>query len=63
MKVLEKFFDTTDSLREDYGPQVPRLTDMPPLDYFLWSYVKDKMYLNKPQTTGQFKKSTYQSAC
>ncbi|XP_055307310.1 uncharacterized protein LOC129571528, partial [Sitodiplosis mosellana] len=33
----------------------PRSCDLTPLDYFLWGYVKDKVYANKPSTIAELK--------
>lgn len=33
----------------------PRSCDLTPMDYFLWGYLKDKVYENKPQTIERLK--------
>ena len=33
----------------------PRSCDLTPLDSFLWGYVMEKVYANKPQTIGHLK--------
>ena len=33
----------------------PRSRDLTPLDFFLWGYLKDKVYINKPQTIEDLK--------
>lgn len=33
----------------------PRSCDLTPLDYFLWGYLKDKVYVSKPQTIHELK--------
>lgn len=33
----------------------PRSCDLTPMDYFLWGYVKEKVYVNKPQTVERLK--------
>ena len=33
----------------------PRSSDLTPLDYYLWSAVKDKCYADNPETTGTLK--------
>ena len=33
----------------------PRSCDLTPLDFFLWGYLKDKVYINKPQTIEDLK--------
>ena len=33
----------------------PRSYDLTPLDYYLWSVVKDKCYADKPETIGALK--------
>lgn len=52
--------DSMAILRENFGEQFisrngpvswpPRSCDLTPLDYFLWGYVKSKVYRNKPAT-------------
>ncbi|GFW85353.1 uncharacterized protein TNCV_143981 [Trichonephila clavipes] len=41
-----------DRLISRFGPVnwPPRSSDLTPLDYFLWSYVKSLVYADKPQT-------------
>ncbi|GFU34505.1 transposable element Tc3 transposase [Trichonephila clavipes] len=51
---------TIDLLKDTFGGRLilrfgpvnwpPRSCDLPPLDYFLWSYVKSLVYVDKPQT-------------
>ncbi|GFW45502.1 uncharacterized protein TNCV_3244421 [Trichonephila clavipes] len=51
---------TIDLLKDTFGDRLisrfgpvnwpPRSCDLPPLDYFLWGYVKSLVYANKPQT-------------
>lgn len=51
---------TMDLLRQQFGESLisrngphnwpPRSCDLTPLDYFLWGYVKSKVYANKPKT-------------
>lgn len=33
----------------------PRSSDLTPLDFFLWGYMKDKVYARKPQTLDQLR--------
>jgi len=33
----------------------PTSCDLPPLDFFLWSYLKSQVYMNKPQTIDALK--------
>ncbi|GFV76156.1 transposable element Tc3 transposase [Trichonephila clavipes] len=44
-----------DRLISRFGPVnwPPRSCDLTPLDYFLWSYVKSLVYVDKPQTLDQ----------
>jgi len=44
---LKEFFD--DRLISD-GLWPPRSTDLSPLDFFLWGYIKDRAYVNRPAT-------------
>jgi len=51
---------TMELLREQFGESLisrngvhnwpPRSCDLTPLDYFLWGYVKSRVYGNKPKT-------------
>ena len=34
-----------------FGDWLPRLYDLTPLDFFLWGYLKSKVYVNNPTTT------------
>ncbi|GFX11387.1 putative transposable element [Trichonephila clavipes] len=52
---------TIDLLKDTFGDRLilrfgpvncpPRSSDLTPLDYFLWGYVKSLVYADKPQTT------------
>ena len=52
--------DTINLLRQMFGDKIisrngpqnwpPHSCDLIPLDYFLWGYVKSKVYENKPET-------------
>lgn len=54
---------TINLLRETFGDRIisrngpvnwpPRSCDLSPLDYFLWGYVKSKVYADKPETIQQ----------
>ena len=33
----------------------PRSCDLTPLDYFLWGYIKSKVYINRPKTLHELK--------
>lgn len=58
---------TMDMLREIFGERIisknsdfpwpPRSPDLTAPDFFLWGYLKDKVYVNKPQTLGQLKQN------
>lgn len=58
--------ETIGVLRAQFGPRVisartdvpwpPRSCDLTPLDYFLWGYVKDKVYANAPATIPELKR-------
>lgn len=58
---------TMDLLREIFGerlisknsdfPWPPRSPDLTAPDFFLWGYLKDKVYLNKPETIRQLKQN------
>ena len=52
-------------LRQTFGHRIisrnteilwpPRSPDLTPPDYFLWGYLKERVYINKPQTIQQLK--------
>lgn len=50
MALLREHFD--EQLISRFGPVnwPPRSCDITPLDYFLWGYVKSRVYMNKPNT-------------
>lgn len=50
----EKFPQSVISLRGDFE-WPPRSCDLTPCDFFLWGYVKSKVYVNRPQTVLQLK--------
>ena len=53
--------ESFDRLRERFPGRVisrkfpPRSCDLTPLDFFLWGYVKDKVYANAPQSIDELK--------
>ena len=57
--------ETLDLLKTKFGERVisrrgtvnwsPRSCDLTPLDFFLWGYLKDKVYANNPKTTEDLK--------
>ena len=36
----------------------PHSPDLSPPDFFLWDYLKDKVYANKPRTISELKENT-----
>lgn len=48
------------SLRGDvaWPPRSPRSPDLAPCDYFLWGYIKSKVYIKKPRTVLDLKEAT-----
>ncbi len=54
---LKSFFD--DRLISD-GRWPPRPPDMSSLDFFLWGYLKDRVYANKPETVDALKQNITQ---
>ena len=62
--------ETITLLRETFGGRIisrngpvnwpPRSCDLTPLDYFLWGYVKSKVYTNKPETLHQLEENIRQ---
>ena len=43
--------------RGDPVEWTPRSPDLSPLDFFLWGYLKRKVYSNRPATTEELKKN------
>ena len=50
-----KFSDRVISRIGDYNYWPPRSCDLTPLDFFLWCYVKDKVYADAPQLIQELK--------
>lgn len=46
--------ETTISKNGDF-PWPPRSPDLTPPDFYLWGYLKSKVYINKPRTLTQLK--------
>jgi hypothetical protein len=55
MEMLKQFFDDRIISRNLWPPQSPDLT---PPDYFLWGYLKQVVYSNRPQTIEDLKHNT-----
>ncbi len=58
MDELKSFFD--DRLISD-GRWPPRSPDMSSLDFFLWGYLKDRVYANKLETLDALKQNINQA--
>ncbi|CAK1591148.1 unnamed protein product [Parnassius mnemosyne] len=41
-------------------PWPPRSPDLTPCDFFLWGYLKSRVYLNKPTTISQLKQNIHE---
>jgi len=52
MAEIQSFFGDW-VISKEFWP--PRLPDLTPPDYFLWGYLKGKVYQNKPRTIGALK--------
>ena len=62
MEVLREMFPgRLISLRGDIGWPA-RSPDLNPCDFFLWGYLKSKVYINRPQTIAQLKDYILQEA-
>lgn len=48
--ILQEKFGERIISRNSTVPWPPRSCDLTPLDYFLWGYLKSKVYANRPQT-------------
>ena len=53
----EKFLGRVISRNDDYN-WPPRSCDLTPLDFFLWGYVKDKVFADAPQSIQEFKEKS-----
>lgn len=57
--------ENIDEIRSQFGTRIisqhaeipwpPRSCDLTPLDFFLWGYIKDKVYVNHPRTIQELK--------
>jgi hypothetical protein len=54
MEMLKQFFDDR-IISKNLRP--PRSPDLTPPDYFLWGYLKQDVYSNRPQTTEDLKQN------
>ncbi|CAH1969028.1 unnamed protein product [Acanthoscelides obtectus] len=52
---LQSFFGDRVISRRGNVPWPPRSCDLTPLDFFLWGYLKSKIYVNKPATLQELK--------
>ncbi|CAH1985567.1 unnamed protein product [Acanthoscelides obtectus] len=52
---LQSFFGDRAISRRGNVPWPPRSCDLTPLDFFLWGYLKSKVYVNKPATLQELK--------
>ncbi|CAH2005827.1 unnamed protein product [Acanthoscelides obtectus] len=52
---LQSFFGHRVISRRGNVPWTPRSCDLTPLDFFLWGYLKSKVYVNKPATLQELK--------
>jgi hypothetical protein len=55
MEMLKQFFDDRIITTNLWPLRSPELT---PPDYFLWGYLKQVVYSNRPQTTEDLKQNT-----
>jgi hypothetical protein len=55
MEMLKQFFDNRVTSKNLWPPRSPDLT---PPDYFLWGYLKQVVYSNRPQTIKDLKQNT-----
>ncbi len=52
MDFLKEFFNTRIILKNLWPPHSP---DLSPCDFFLWDYVKDKVFVHNPTSTEELK--------
>lgn len=57
--LLRKEFGDSIISRNCYIEWSPRNCDLTPLDFFLWSYLKSLIYVNKPDTIRALKANIY----
>jgi len=55
MTFLDERFQGRIISRNSDSNRLPRLCDLIPLNYFLWGYLKSKVYANKPTTIQKLK--------
>jgi hypothetical protein len=55
MEMLKQFFDDRIISQKIWPPRSP---DPTPPDYFLWGYLKQAVYSNRPQTIEDLKQNT-----
>lgn len=55
MFLRTKFPDRVISRFDDQNYWPPRSCDLTPMGYFLWGYVKEKVYVNRPPTVERLK--------
>ncbi|GFQ86721.1 uncharacterized protein TNCT_635551 [Trichonephila clavata] len=57
MDLQREIFGECLILKNSDFPWTPRLPDLTTPDFFLWGYLKDKVYVNKPETRRQMKEN------
>ncbi|XP_046962436.1 uncharacterized protein LOC124531912 [Vanessa cardui] len=57
LAVVNEVFNGKLILRRGDIPWPPRSPDLTPLDFFLWGYLKSRVYANKPTTIAQLKEN------
>jgi hypothetical protein len=62
VSITKPYFVTHTAIQSFFGDRViskgiwpPRSTDLTPPDYFLWGYLKGRVYQNKPRTIDSLK--------
>ena len=61
-RYLQTLFPDRLISRSGYVPSAPRSPDLISLDFFLWEYLKEKVYVNRPSNSQFAKKSNSQFA-
>ena len=63
LKWFQTFYGMKLNIRRDDVNSLPRSYDLTPLDFFLWGYVKDEVYINKSQVMRNSKRNSTKHYC
>ena len=57
MPVVRQLFPNKVTSRRGYIPWPPRSPDLSPMDFFLWGYLKTKVYHTNPRSIDELKEN------